>query len=403
MNNEAKNLIFGNVKLAEDRIPSILLVFRQKLAISADGATFNDREEETGLESNPNDDQSISSIKKHTAENFSNRTFTNTRTGFVQDARYYFEAEKPLSQFLKQRRRWINSIFAAFLWVIHEGWIWNSKQPLYIKVFAYLYVLFNIIYETFKRFVFPASLVTLNYNAIRTISAFISPASVEQDFSVNKSSDLAAKIVTFIYLTIYAIFMVAHTPRAVPIKDASGKPTKNWRNDRKSAYRPVLFALSFIISAIQTLLFLILMIAMFVRLGWHGIPPMFRATVLLSSLPWVLAFLVGIFNSKRPNIDSFLIMLRATPVFIFSSLWYFVWVSSYASARVSDLSWGKFYYLLTINMINFRMNFDLITHSSFLIFFMNREQRELLRRNNCRNSHSPRQDWTDHHIYLSLQ
>lgn len=77
----SQGLIVGNVELVEDRIPGTLLSFPLK----------EDKEEAVmPLEGWP-------------------------KTGFVHKALFYVEAEKPLSQLVKQRRRWLNGTFATYI------------------------------------------------------------------------------------------------------------------------------------------------------------------------------------------------------------------------------------------------------------------------------------------------
>ena len=77
----SQGLIVGNVELVEDRIPGTLLSFPLKA----------DKEEaQMPPEGWP-------------------------RTGFVHEALFYIEAEKPLSQLIKQRRRWLNGTFATYI------------------------------------------------------------------------------------------------------------------------------------------------------------------------------------------------------------------------------------------------------------------------------------------------
>jgi uncharacterized membrane protein YidH (DUF202 family) len=47
----------------------------------------------------------------------------------------------------------------------------------------------------------------------------------------------------------------------------------------------------------------------------------------------------GIFNSTRPSVRAFLNSLWLSPIFMVSSLWFYVWFPCYATARISDLSW----------------------------------------------------------------
>lgn len=79
-------LIVGNVELVEDRIPGTLLSFPPK--------------------------------EYHAAATMPEEGWP--RTGFVHEAVFYIEAEKPLSQLVKQRRRWLNGTFATYLWMLCE-------------------------------------------------------------------------------------------------------------------------------------------------------------------------------------------------------------------------------------------------------------------------------------------
>jgi cellulose synthase/poly-beta-1,6-N-acetylglucosamine synthase-like glycosyltransferase len=87
-------LIVGNVELVEDRIPGTLLSFPFK--------------EDKVPAKMPRDSW--------------------PRTGFVHEAIFYIEAEKPLSQLVKQRRRWLNGTFATYLWMLTEGLVTKSNQ-----------------------------------------------------------------------------------------------------------------------------------------------------------------------------------------------------------------------------------------------------------------------------------
>jgi cellulose synthase/poly-beta-1,6-N-acetylglucosamine synthase-like glycosyltransferase len=80
------NLVAGNLRLVEDRILCLLLVFPQ--------------------------------MECHVSEYMPKEGWP--RTGFVHNAIFYLEAEKPMSQLVKQRRRWLNGMFATYLWMLCE-------------------------------------------------------------------------------------------------------------------------------------------------------------------------------------------------------------------------------------------------------------------------------------------
>lgn len=331
INQDATDLVFGNVQLAEDRIPSCLLVFRQDDNI----ASLSNEEEDAWTDENRN--------KTHLQKKY-------TRTGFVPDATFYYEAEKPLGQLVKQRRRWINGSYAAYLWVVRQGWLWKGNQPFLIKLFAFIFIMINLIQGAFVRVAGPATMAILTFNSIIAIPALVSDSTDDlasflaadtHETNFGNWNGIVAVLFTAVYLVFYAVFMVAHTPRAVPVKDKSGNPTDKWRNDRKSAYHPVLFGISFVISALQVALLLIVAATIFIRMGWRSTPSAFRLIAFVFPAPYLLAIFDGIVNSRRPNLTSFLNMVRATPVFILSSFWFFVWLPAYSSARVADLSWGK--------------------------------------------------------------
>lgn len=106
----SNGLIVGNVELVEDRIPGALLSFPLKPS---------KQKAEKPLQGWP-------------------------RTGFCPDALFYVEAEKPLSQLCKQRRRWLNGTYATYLWLLMEGIITRSNQCATTKNIAYLMTLLHV-------------------------------------------------------------------------------------------------------------------------------------------------------------------------------------------------------------------------------------------------------------------
>jgi cellulose synthase/poly-beta-1,6-N-acetylglucosamine synthase-like glycosyltransferase len=313
VNKQVDSVIFGNVQLAEDRIPSWLLVFR-------DGGG------------------SKTADKDH-----------KPRTGFVHDAIFYFEAEKPLGQLVKQRRRWINGTFAAYLlWVVHEGWIWRGNHSLFVKLFATLFVFINLIQGVSIRLFGPSSLAIGLYTACLVLPLLLSNTpeqTLDMLYNFETSEDASrgvrsmAALVTAAYVIIYALFMIGHTPRAVPIKEGALKG--RWRSDKSSAYRPWLFVLGFFTNAISVMLLLMMGGIIFAHVGWAATPLAFRLVVLFSVVPYGIALMDGLINSRFLNVTSLLTLLWATPCYILASIWFSVWFPAYATARISDLSWGN--------------------------------------------------------------
>jgi len=289
INEEAKDLISGNVQLVEDRIPSTLLVFRHR------STTPHSSKVTKNLQSNQTTDKTPSStttIDMSIQELFS-------KTGSVYEASFNYDAEKPLRQLVKQRRRWVNGTFAMYLWILKKGWIWKGHQPLRVKLFAFLFCILNVIQLGFLRLAGPAMMAIITYNCILAlpvvgtdslegISAFMT--SDTKNFTSGAAS-ISAFVATAIYLIFYVVFMICHTPKAVPVKDKNGNPTKRWRNDRSSAYQPTLFCLSIVISVLQICLSITVLAQFFIRLGLKGSPLGLRLIVFAYSAPYVLVSL----------------------------------------------------------------------------------------------------------------
>ena len=120
-----KGLIAGNVELVEDRIPGTLLSFPPKSS-----------KEDSVMppEGWP-------------------------RTGFCYDAVFYIEAEKPLSQLVKQRRRWLNGTFATYVWMLMEGIVSRSNQDPLNRFLSWVLVVINVIQGLVVRLFGPALLI----------------------------------------------------------------------------------------------------------------------------------------------------------------------------------------------------------------------------------------------------
>jgi hypothetical protein len=156
---------------------------------------------------------------------------------------------------------------------------------------------------------------------------------------VSQAIRIMAGLATAAYIFIYAVFMIGHTPRAVPIKEGALKG--RWRSDKSSAYRPWLFALAFLANALTVTLLLMMGGIIFAQVGWAEIPLALRLVVLFSLVPYGIALMDGLINSRLPSVTSLLTLLWATPCYLLASTWFSVWLPAYASARISDLSWGN--------------------------------------------------------------
>jgi len=279
-------IVLGNVQLAEDRFPSPLLTFRSK-------------------------------------EECRRLSITKPRSGHEREAVYYFEAEKPLSLLVKQRRRWINGTAAAAWWTLTSGWIQASDHSLAMKVASLLYLVVFLLVEVATR-IGPAVIAASLYILL-------------DEFSV-----AFAAVVSGLYIFLYAMFVICHTPRVVrvPKKESSGI-TEQWRNDTASSFIPGLFAMAFVANLITSILFAIGGVNMVWTQGFRGSPLGLQLSLIAILMPYVLSLLDGLARTNRPTLTSFWILVQTTPVFFASGLWFYVWFPAYASARISDLTWGN--------------------------------------------------------------
>lgn len=304
------NIVFGNVQLAEDRIPSCLLVFRSM--------------------------EHTATSKEIGAKN------TRPRTGFVHDAVFYFEAEKPLGQLVKQRRRWLNGTYAAYLWVHREGWVWRGGHHVFTKLFAGFFVLLHLAQGAFVR---------LCGAAMTAIGIFALAQNMPEvllgdrpSFSLRPMDErpwltAGSLLASSLYLGTYAIFVIGHTPRAVPVN--KNNPQGKWRPDKRSAYRPRLFAMGFVVNMLVVLFFLAMSVMVVLKVELDDIPLIIKAMVSLPLIPYLLVFMDCIVNNPYPDLTSFWNVIKSTPHYFLSSLWFSIWLPAYATARISDLSWGN--------------------------------------------------------------
>ena len=126
-------LIQGNLKIAEDRILSYLLV----LCPSTDPVTGVQRWWETH---------------------------------WVPSTTFYFETEGTLHDFVFQRRRWLNGTFAGFVWLLYQPALWHAI--LRGRVLAVLVVLLCLLQLLIiaSLFALPGLLIVINAMAFRGIT-----------------------------------------------------------------------------------------------------------------------------------------------------------------------------------------------------------------------------------------
>lgn len=48
------------------------------------------------------------------------------QTHWVPDAQFFFESEDSLSEFVPQRRRWLNGTTAGYIWLVSSPDLWNN-------------------------------------------------------------------------------------------------------------------------------------------------------------------------------------------------------------------------------------------------------------------------------------
>jgi hypothetical protein len=214
-------IILGNVQLAEDRFPPVLLTFRSKDSCQRAG-------------------------------------IARPRTGFVHDAVFYFEAEKPLRQLVTQRRRWINGSYTAAYWVLLDSWIGKADHLIFAKLGACLILLIELLQGALIRLCVPATL-SCGLMYMCTIVPSIYAKDTERVREILNGSTVESSLVSIsivaagLYLTVFAVFVISHTPHAIRLTDEDGEV--QWESDRDSAYRPRIFFLAFIVNARQNATF----------------------------------------------------------------------------------------------------------------------------------------------------
>jgi len=307
--NDISRIVLGNVQLAEDRFPPVLLTFRDKEDCEQEG-------------------------------------ITHPHTGFEHDAIFYFEAEKPLGQLVKQRRRWINGSYIAVFWVLRESWIKNADHNLFTRTAAFTLLLLEFIQGLLIRFFVPSTIacgICFMCTIIPAIYFEDTKAITEilDDFTKADSMHfgIGCAAAAF-YLLVFIVFLIMHMPRAIQTRHSNDQVT--WNTDKKSAYRPFLFFIAFILNAIVVAMFVYVGYGVYSTLGWSGAPNYLRALNVIIAVPYFVALMDGIVNTRKwPSFRTIWNLLWMSPVYFISSLWFYVWFPAYASVRISDLSWGN--------------------------------------------------------------
>lgn len=144
------------------------------------------------------------------------------------------------------------------------------------------------------------------------------------------------------YFLLYTLFVLGHTPRAVPVETdvAIIRYTEAtvYRSDRKSAYRPTIMAASVIANFAITVLFIVNAVGIIWTQGIAGTPMIVKILICICFVPYVLALLYG---GVRCDFRGFFQMCFSAPFALPMLLWFTVWLPAYATTRASDLTWGN--------------------------------------------------------------
>lgn len=307
-------LVIGNVELVEDRIPGALLSFPLK----------SSKEERT--------------MPKHGWP----------RTGFCYDAVFYVEAEVPLGQLVKQRRRWLNGTFATYIWEIQEGIITNSNQATSTRVFSFLLVMLHLFQGLLVRFGGPALLMVWVFRfALVLPDMLVNPErAFDPDLTLSDLEEDRLPLalgLTVGYWLLYVVFLIGHMPRAIPVKNEDLSIVRYseasvYRSDRSSAYRPCLMMTTVVVNTILMGCLIWNLVLTVIMLGFDGVPVLVNIMLGVCFLPFVLGFLEG---AIRFDFHSFVYMVSSAPIALPLMIWFTVWLPAYATTRASDLTWGN--------------------------------------------------------------
>lgn len=162
-----------------------------------------------------------------------------------------------------------------------------------------------------------------------------------------------ALIPCLLYMGVYCLFILAHTPRAVRVKQdkrssaldverASSRPSTEeaqWRPDRRSAFRPKFWFLAILMNAFASL----------ISIPWAfvtirhatGFPIGVSLLGMMLLIP-LAAFINAFCSYRRPNLRHFFSLIQKLPcMYLLGGFFTQAWVCCYSFARISDLTWGN--------------------------------------------------------------
>lgn len=218
------------------------------------------------------------------------------------DAEFYFDAETDLSQFVKQRRRWINGTIAGYVYLFsHPKLIFSSDchMGLMQKIAVYFLVacqlgMYGIVYIS------PAIFLSAFYSLL--VTAF--------------GSGIMVMPLWILYILFYGAFMLAH-------------------HKKENTFVGWMFY-------IQMFLSMLIVIGM-VGGAIHFIVTQWDPTDPIKSLPiFLTAAVMGtpVLSSLHRPQSTFRCLISFIPFYLFLPM-LVAWFGCYAVARFADLTWGN--------------------------------------------------------------
>ena len=200
MPSEDCGLWLANLKIAEDRIPSLFAVF-----------------------TDPND------LEKREESAF--------ETHWVRDAVFYFEAEMTLKSLVLQRRRWLNGTNAGYVYIAQNliQFVWGSKHGTTTKSFATFMILMQLV-QVFVLSLGPGIFTAIIFGTTNFLAIHYSKALFHVDGDEHpglRLHDHAQQLATYVaatYLAIYLLFLWVHR---IQYEYKDGKKQKKEGSDFK--------------------------------------------------------------------------------------------------------------------------------------------------------------------------